>query len=60
MIGYPAIKNGDIGKALGRGEGASKLDIITNEFTINPRIEIHTNDINGNIIRLDLDGNIIN
>lgn len=58
-IGYPAIKNGNVGKVVPRGEGADILNIKGREITINPTIEIHTNDINGNIVRMDLDGNII-
>ena len=60
LIGYPAIKDGSVGKVVPRGKGANDLEIIDKEIRINPRIEIHTNDINGDIIRMDLDGNIIN
>ena len=61
LIGYPMIRNGQAGQVIARGAAASSLRIAGQDVSslLNQKIEIHTNDISGNIVRMDLDGNII-
>ena len=61
LIGYPMIRNGQAGQVIARGAAASSLRIAGQDVSslLNPKIEIHTNDISGNIVRMDLDGNYL-
>lgn len=55
-IGYQLIKDGNAGEIIARGAGAEKLGIAGRKVNINPVIEIHTNDVNGAIVKMDLNG----